>query len=98
MDVSINQRRIYEPNDNSRPTLDKLYWKGVIGEHHIDQNFYNKAMIIMAPSSLFDSDQYTVLNRSRQTSRRVGTRRDSIKNSNGNIRTTPKSILRVKDL
>jgi hypothetical protein len=57
MDVSIHERRIFELNDKCRPTLDMLYWDGVIGEHLIDQNFYNKAMIIIADSSLFDSDQ-----------------------------------------
>ena len=57
MDVSINKRCIFEPNDKLRPRLDMLYWKGVIGKHHIDPNFYNKAMIIIATSSSFDSDQ-----------------------------------------
>ena len=40
MDVSINKRRILEPNDKLRPSLDKLYWKGVDGDNHIDPNFY----------------------------------------------------------
>ena len=40
MEVSINKRRILEPNDKLRPSLDKLYWKGVDGDNHIDPNFY----------------------------------------------------------
>ena len=48
---------IYQPNDESRPTLDQIRWEGVSGEHHIDPNFYNNAQIIVAPSICFDRDQ-----------------------------------------